>query len=260
VVKRRLTGARLYIFVMIVTAGQQWLPQTQAAKLNHEQKTATSTAPRFIKAFVADDRLSVLRREPTLKSIIIHRLRTTRPVYIFGAKASAGEQPAFYHVAVTRRTRGWIHQAAVVIPGRSGDDQKLMLLIDEAKDSSDKIALSNLLVANFARSPLVPQALLKLGEEAERSAASLNNHAHKRLADLNGRELSAAPRDYYLNDSGLDRLNKMRVTFDFNQTTGEYVYDGKAYREILARFPSSDEATKARAHLEATQQRLAKRQ
>jgi len=252
----RLTGPKLYLFVVIVTAAHPWLTQTLEARINPE--TAAKTL-HFVKAFVADERLSVLRREPNLKSIIIHRLRTTRPVYIFGARAAAGDQPAFYRVAVTRRTRGWIHQSAVVIPGRVGDDQKLLILIDETKESSDKIALSNLLIANFNRSPLVPQALLKLGEEAERCAASLNSHARKRLADLNASLPNAAPRDYYLNDSGLDRFNKMQVNYDFNQATGEYVYDGKAYQQILARFPSSEEARKARAHLDATHQRLAKR-
>jgi len=250
----------LCIIIIVAAAAQPLLPQTKAPKQSPQNKITTSDALHFVKGFVADDRLSALRREPDLKSIIVHRLRTTRPVYIFGSKAAAGDQPAFYHVAVTRRTRGWIHQSAIIIPGRIGDDQRLLLLIDQTKEPSDKIALSNLLVARFPRSPLTPRALLKLGEEADRSAASLNSHAHKRLSDLDAKQLNGSARDYYLNDPGLDRFNKMQVNFDFNPSTGEYIYDGKAYREILARFRTSDEARKAREHLDAAQQRLAKRQ
>ena len=68
---------------------------------------------------------------------------------------------------------------------------------------------------------------------------------------------NASLRDYYLNDSGLDRYSKLYVTFDLKGSTSEYSYDGKAYREILKRYPDSEEARVARARIDRSEQRLA---
>src|SRR5262245_9529299 len=82
--------------------------------------------PQFIRAFVVDDRLSSLRREPNLQSEIIHRLRLGRPVYITRVWSAGADQPRFYRVAVSRRTRGWIHESAVAMQGKVGEDQRIM--------------------------------------------------------------------------------------------------------------------------------------
>jgi hypothetical protein len=217
-----------------------------------------ASRPRFAKAFVVDDRLSALRHDADVKSPVIHRLRIGRPVFIFAAKTGGPGQPLFYRVAVSRRTRGWIHEAAIAVPGRAGEDERFMKLTQNMSDGVDRIALCKLFLEHFNRSALAPRALLAIGEEADQAAATLTRQARKRLKELDGQNGNASIRDYYLNDSGLDRYSKLRVAFDFKDSTAEYRYDGKAYREIIRRFPDSEEARVARTRLDRPAQRLAR--
>ena len=218
----------------------------------NQQGSLPISRPRFIKAFVVDDRLSALRRNAEVKSPVIHRLRIGRPVFIFASKTSGPDRPKFYRVAVSRRTRGWIHEAALAVPGRAGEDERFMKLIQNTSDGIDRIALCRLFLEHFNRSALAPRALLAIGEEADRAAATLTRYARKRLKELDEKDGNASLRDYYLNDSGLDRYSKLQVAFDFKDSTAEYSYDGKAYREIIRRFPDSKEARIARARLGRT--------
>ena len=211
----------------------------------------------FTKAIVVDDRLSALRRDPNVKSPVLRRLHTGRPVRIIESKKSGPDQSRFYRVAVTRRTRGWIHEAAIAVPGRRDDDDRLMKLIETATDSTERIALCKLFLEYFTRSALAPRAWLAMGEEADRAATTLTRNARRRLKTLGEGTTNASLRDYYLNDSGLDRYSRLRVVFDFKGSTSEYAYDGKAYREIVRRFPNSEEARIARGRLESADQRLA---
>ena len=215
---------------------------------------ASNRAGRFITAFVVDDRLSALRRDADMQSQVIQRLRLGRRVFIIGTKAGRDGEPTFYRVAVTRRTRGWIHHSALGVPGRRGEDQRVLSLIESAADGLDRIAMCELFLERFNRSPLTPRVMLALAQEADRAAYSLTRRARKRLAKLD----EQSRRDYYLNDPGLDRYSKLGVRFDFNQATTEYVYDGQAYREIIKRFPASDEANRARKRLDRAGQRLAR--
>jgi hypothetical protein len=218
------------------------------------QPVSSSGSARFIRAFVVDDRLSALRRDADMKSEVIQRLRPGRQVFIIGTRVGRAGEPTFYRVAVTRRTRGWIHRSAVAVPGRRGEDGRVMRLIETAADGLDRIAMCGLFLERFGRSPIAPRVLLALAQQADRAASSLTRSARRRLATLN--EENA--RDYYLNDPGLDRYSRLGVKFDFNQATTEYIYDGQAYREIIRRFPQSDEAKRARQRLDRAQQRLAR--
>lgn len=222
------------------------------ASTTFAQANQQGSLPKFTKAFVVDDRLSALRRNADVKSPVIHRLRIGRPVFIFASKTSGFDQSRFYRVAVSRRTRGWIHEAAVAVPGRAGEDQRFMKLIQNTGDGIDRITLCRLFLEHFNRSALAPRALLAIGEEADRAAATLTRYARKRLKELDEKNGNASIRDYYLNDAGLDRYSKLQVAFDFKDSTAEYSYDGKAYREIIRRFPDSKEAQIARARLDRT--------
>lgn len=215
---------------------------------------SSARSARFIKAFVVDDRLSALRRDADMQSEVIQRLRLGRRVFIIGTKSGGHDGPTFYRVAVTRRTRGWIHRAALTVPGRPGEDERITRLIESASDGLDRIAMCELFLEHFGRSPRAPRVLLALAQEADRAATTLNRRARKRLAKLDEENL----RDYYLNDPGLDRYSKLRIKFDFNPSTTEYIYDGQAYREIIKRFPASDEAKHARRRLDRTEQKLAR--
>jgi len=173
-------------------------------------------------------------------------------------KADAA-QPSFCRVAVTRRTRGWIHASALVIPGRAGEDQRLMNLIEAASDGVDRITLCRMLVDRMGKSPLVPRALLLMGQEAERAAETLSQRARRRLSDV-GENNNAGLSDYYLNDASLDRYSKLHIVFGFNQALTQYVYDGRAYRDIIRRFPGLEEATLASQRLQSMSERMAREQ
>jgi hypothetical protein len=94
--------------------------------------------------------------------------------------------------------------------------------------------------------------MLLLAEEAERVAETLSQRTRRRLAGVSGADL----RDYFLSDAGLDRYSKLGVVFDFNVSTREFVYDGRAYRELIRRFPGCEEATRARRRLGLTGRKM----
>jgi len=176
-------------------------------------------------------------------------------VFIVGISRPKAGQPRFCRVAVTRRTRGWIHESALAVQGRAGEDNRIMKLI-KGSDGVDKITLCRILNQRFGQSRLVPRTMLQLGEEAERVAETLSQRTRRRLGEVHGADASL--RDYYLSDAGLDRYSKLGVAFDFNESTGEFVYDGRAYREVVRRFPEGEEARLARQRLELNNRKMAR--
>jgi hypothetical protein len=253
------TNALIALVLALPLASATHTAAQDAARAQPGARVSSSVEPRFLKAFVVDDRLSVLRREADLKSQALRRLRLGRPVYIIGSSSSKAGEPRFYRVAVTRRTRGWIHASAVAIPSRAGEDKRVLQLAETAADGFDRIELSLLLNEGFRTSPLVPRALLMIGGEAERAVSTLSKRAGKRVATINPEIANAPQRDYYLNDTALDRFSKLRISFDFDEEAGEYVYDGAAYRAVIKRFPASESAKIARQRLELVEKRLARR-
>jgi hypothetical protein len=249
---RTLLESYLLIAIYICLAAPA-LAQSQQKSTAAAQTTSSWAAPegrvRFVKAFVVDDRLSPLRREPKTKAQIVQRLRLGRSLYILEIRRATNEEPTFLRVAVTRRTRGWIHHAAVAIPTRSAEDARIVDLIEGTRDGLDRITLCKLFVEKFPRSRLIPRALLLMGEEADRAASSLTTRANRRIQGSGSRE-EVSQVELYLNDPGLDRYSRLRISFDFDEATGRYSYDGRAYREILRRFPRSQEAIQARSRLE----------
>lgn len=206
-----------------------------------------ASRPRFVRAFICDDRLSALRRGPDFKAEVIQRLRLARPVYIIQHGGALVTRGPFCRIAVTRRTRGWIHQAALASPARRDDDRRLIALIERKTEGLDRLTLCRLFIDRFGRSPLVARALLLMGEEADRAAPILSDRAAKRLGD--GADERASLSDLFLSDSGLDRYSRLGVNFDFDEASGEYRYDGRVYNELVRRFPSSEEAVRARQRL-----------
>jgi hypothetical protein len=207
-------------------------------------------APRFnwLKAFVVDERLSALRRAPSLGAQVIRRLRLGRRVYIITSSRPRRDEPRFYRVAVTRRTRGWIHRSAVAAPAIAGEDARLLALVN-GTHGVERIQLSKLLTENFPRSALVPRALFNLGQECERAATSLSQRARRRLSEAGGESSDVPMREFYLSDVGLDRYSRLGIRFTFDEEASKYVYDGEAYRVIVTKFPRSPEAEQARRKL-----------
>lgn len=255
-VTRAAAGTLILLLMSASNASTQQV--TKRAQRTDGIGSAQAPAGRvaYLKAFVINDRLSALRREPGVQSQVIRRLRLGHSVFIVGTSKSKADRLRFCRVAVTRRTRGWIHESALAVQSRPGEDQRIMNLIEGSSDGVDKITLCRIIIERFGQSRLVPRAMLLLGEEAEHVAETLSQRTRRRLAEVRGADASL--RDYYLSDAGLDRYSRLGVVFDFNESTGEFVYDGKAYREIIRRFPAGEEAKLARQRLDLTSRKTAR--
>jgi len=195
-------------------------------------------------AVVVDERLAALRATPQLNGKLVRRLSRGRLVAVRSVKTGA-DGITFVLVNVSSRTHGWIQRDAVVSSSRSGDDRRLLTLIQRSA-GFDRIARARIFLDHFPRSPVRPEVLLLLGDTAEELAAKLSLDAARRLKD----DLGDAPEfSYYLNYTGLDRYNRQRIGFVFDKTTMRFHYDGAAWRELIRRYPHSTAALAARKRL-----------
>jgi hypothetical protein len=194
-------------------------------------------------AIVVDERLAALRTKPQLNGKLVRRLGRGRMVAIRSVMTT--DDITFFLVNVSTRTQGWIQREAVVSPSRQGDDQRLMRLI-EVSQGYDQISRARIFLDHFPRSPLRPKVLLLLGDSAERIADKLSSDAARKINQGFG---DAPEFSYYLNYSGLDRYNRQRVAFVFDQTTKRFHYDGAAWRELIRRYPKTPEAADAKKRL-----------
>lgn len=195
-------------------------------------------------AVVVDERLAALRATPQLNGKLVRRLGRGRLVAIRSAKTNA-DGISFFFVNVTSRTRGWIQRESVVSASHTGDDRRLLNLI-QTSTGFDRIARCRIFLDHFRRSPLRPTVLLLLGDTASDLAVKLSTQARRKLKT----DLTEAPESsYFLNYSGLDRYNRQGILFTFNPTTKRLHYDGLAYRLLLRHHPRSPEAAEARKRL-----------
>jgi hypothetical protein len=199
-------------------------------------------------AVVADERLAALRVAPNLSARLLQRLSRGRFVSVRTTKRNY-EGVFFSRVVVTRRTSGWVQSAALVMSGRSGDDERLAHLIG-GTDEFERVARARIFIDTFPRSPLRPKILLTLGDAAEEAAAQLTREATRRFERREIPNDGAPEFSYYLNFNGLDRYNRQGVTFTFDREKKQFHYDGAAWREIIRRYPNSPEAAEARQELE----------
>jgi hypothetical protein len=202
-----------------------------------------------MRAVVIDERLAALRDEPSFAARLLQRMSRGRTVAVLGQKR-ASEGVTFYRVAVTRRTRGWLQSEAVVVPGRAGEDDRLLRLIRGSEDF-DRLARARIFLDIFPRSPLRASVLRLYGEEAEAAAVKLSRDAARRLEEREIAAGGAPPVSYFMNYNGLDRYRRQDIVFTFDPARKQYHYDGAAWREILRRYPDSPEAIEARKRLEA---------
>jgi len=194
-------------------------------------------------AIVVDERLSALRSTPELTGKLVRRIGRGRLVALRAVKTSR-DGIVFYLVNVSSRTHGWIQREALASPSHTGEDQRLLALVESSSDF-DRIVRARIFLTHFPRSSLRPKVLLILGDAAEQASDKLSRDASRRLGDA-----SSAPEfSYYLNYPGLDRFNRQGLTFVFDQRARHFHYDGAAWREILRRYPHSREAQLARVRL-----------
>ncbi|MDQ3686566.1 MAG: hypothetical protein M3430_13345 [Acidobacteriota bacterium] len=200
-----------------------------------------------IRAVVVDERLAVLRGEPSLSATLLQRLSRGRNVSITATRR-APDGILFHRVAVTRRTRGWLQAESIASPMRANDDDKLLRLIRGSEDF-DRLARANIFLDLFPRSPLRPAVLLILGDAAEEAATQLSREAGRRLNDREMTAGGAPVHSYFLNYNGIDRYRRQGVVFTFDPAAKQFHYDGAAWREIVRRYPQSPEAEQARSRL-----------
>jgi hypothetical protein len=219
--------------------------------------TATAQSERKVfvpgqRAIVFDERLSALRARPDVKAPLKQRMRRGRRVGVLGAN-TARDGVKFFRVAVSRNTSGWVLADAVIRPGVAADAERSLRLIEETEDQFTKARLARLYADEFRSTNFAPRALMILGETAEGAAERLSRDAKRRVGDDDsgaGPNAGLTKRDFMLNYSGLDRYNRIGVTFDYDATSDRIVYDGAAYRELLRRYPRSAEAQAAGERLE----------
>jgi hypothetical protein len=202
-------------------------------------------------AIVVDERLAALRATPQLKGRLVRRLSRGRLLAVRSMKTSA-DGITFLLVNVSSRTHGWIQREAVVSPSRTGDDQRLFLLIEHS-EGFDRISRARIFLSHFPRSRLRPTVLLLLGDTAEELATKLSNDAARRLKQDCG---DAPAFSYFLNYTGLDRYNRQGITFLFDQSTNRYHYDGASWRELVHRYPKSPAAAEAKIKLDSLYSQL----
>jgi hypothetical protein len=218
--------------------------------------TATAQSGRKVflpgqRAVVFDERLSALRARPDVKAPLKQRMRRGRRLGILGA-ATAGDGAKFFRVAVSRNTRGWVLADAVIRPGVAADAERLTRLIEETRDEFAKARLARLCADEFRSTNFAPKALTTLGETAKGAAERLSRDAKRRVGEDDsgaGPNAGLTKRNFLLNYVGLDRYNRIGVSFDYDATSDRIVYDGAAYRELLWRYPRSSEAQAAQAKL-----------
>jgi hypothetical protein len=202
--------------------------------------------PKATPAIVVDERLSILRFEPSLSSIILQRLSQGREIKIIGAKQADGV--IFYRVIVPPQTRAWIQSEAVASTVRKGDDTRVFNLI-KVSEGFDRLERARIFLEVFATSPYRAAVLLMFGDEAARAAEKLSRDTISRL-DKKEMEASGAPlHSFYMSFNLLDRYRRQGVTFSFDMEKKKYVYDGAAWREILKNYPNSPEAQEAKKRL-----------
>lgn len=193
------------------------------------------------RAVVSDERLSALRARPEMGAKLIQRLRRGRPVGIISA-AQTSDGHRFFRVIVTSRTSGWVLAAAVTRSRVEPDGEKLIQLIEEEKDAFVRAKLAGICAVEFRNTRIAPRALLLLGESAEQAANQVMRLAERRVRSHLNRDL------LILNDVALDRYNRIGIRFRID-AEGRLRYDGASYREILRRYPKSEEARLARKRL-----------
>lgn len=205
------------------------------------------------KAVVIDERLSVLRAQPSLFAEPVQRMRTGRVVSITGSKEADGVM--FYRVTALPNNSGWVQSDAIFGSFRRGDDERLAKLI-QSSDGFEQIERAQIFLETFPNSTLKPAILLLLGDVMEEVALKLSGEATRRLDRREMAATGAPLHSFYLNYVSLDRYRKINVNFLFNSNAKLLHYDGASWREIVGKFPKSAEAAEAQKRLDSLREKM----
>jgi hypothetical protein len=204
-------------------------------------------------AVVVDERLAVLRVEPSFYARSVQRMRRGRVVTISGLKEADGV--TFYRVNAAPNGSGWVQAEAVAGKFRRGDDARLAKFV-QSSEGFEQIDRAQIFLETFNDSPLRPAILLLMGDLMEETALKLSTEATRRL-DRREMAASGAPlHSYYLNYVSLDRYKRLGINFLFNPNAKLFHYDGANWREIIKKSPQSNEAIEARKRLDSLKEKL----
>jgi hypothetical protein len=242
-------------FVCLAILANSTLAQKRASTIQKNPRQITQPKPRETNniGYIVDERLAVLRLEPSLYSLPLQRMRRGRELMITGSKQADGV--TFYRVTVTKNTQGWMQSDAVVTTFKRNDDARLANLI-HASNGFDQIERAVLFLDIYKKSAFRPAILLLLGDLADENAQRISAEANRRL-DRDEMLASGAPiHSFFLNYTSLDRYKKLGINFVFNPETKKFYYDGASWKEIMQRFPKNNEAEEAKKRLEMLTEKL----
>lgn len=204
----------------------------------------TKEEPVFV---VIDERLSVIREQPSLYAVPIQRMRRGRVVRVSAVKQD--ENGIKFYLIKLANLQGWVQADALALIGSAGEDRRLAALIQGSK-GFDKIERTAIFLRYYPNSPLRAAVLLLYGDMLEEAAYNLSREANRRLDENEIRASGAPIESFYLSYSGLDRYRKLGVVFLFNKKTRNFHYDGQAWREIIEKYPDTFEAKEAKKRIE----------
>ena len=205
-------------------------------------------------AIVVDERLSVLRAEPSFAAKPVQRMRSGRTVTISGSREADGV--TFYRINAAPNY-GWVQAEAVFSKARRGDDTRLAKLV-QSSDGFEQIERAQIFLEIYPDSSLRPTILLLLGDLMEETALKLSAEATRRLDRREMAATDAPLHSFYLNYVSLDRYRRMGINFVFNSKTKLFHYDGAGWREIVKIFPKFAEAIEAQKRLDSLKMKMEK--
>ncbi len=246
--------------LLLITVAFCGTVSAQSKKPASQTKPRPTTSAKSVEigktAVVVDETLSVLRKDPSLYSLPVHRMQRGRNVQILGVTEADGVK--FYKVTAPPTSFGWVQADAVFGKFRPGDDERLARLV-QALDGFDQIEAANQYFAIYPESKFRPSILLLFGDLLEEVAAKLSKDATSRLKRTEMAASNAPLHSYYLNYVSLDRYRKLGVIFLFNSNTKQFHYDGGSWAEIIKKFPGTPEAAEAQKRIDSLKVKMAKK-
>lgn len=236
------------IFLLLITSTTVSEAQTRKAVAPKPKTSAPRSAEIGQTAVIEDETLSVLRKEPSLFSESIQRMRRGRKVQVLGVTEADGIK--FYKVAAPPASFGWVQADAVFGKFRESDEERLARLV-QAIGGFDQIEIAGEFFGLYPNSKFRPPILLLYGDLLEEASTKLTKDANSRLTRKEMAASGAPMHSYFLNFVSLDRYRKLGIIFLFNSTTRQFHYDGASWKEIIAKFPNSPEALEAKKRLDA---------
>ncbi len=204
-------------------------------------------------AVVIDETLAILRVRPSLFADSVQRMRRGRKVQIISEREADGVK--FYRVSTLPKVSGWMQSDAVFGKFRRGDDERLAKLV-QASNGFEQMEIAAQFLEMYPESALRPAILLLFGDLAEETAVTLSRSATKRLSRREMAATGAPLHSYYLNFVSLDRYRKLGVVYLFNSDTKTFHYDGETWREIIKKFPDSNESVEAQKRIDSLKEKL----